>query len=158
MVKQIEIPKTRVEKEPYLVWNSFVQLIAMSKPDELNETQSVAHLAFEYDSEVQNGGHLQYFENEHILYKEKLPALVSATLEALKIIGADKQAKILSQAYNKYLSQVRKNPITPENFSELELEDTFGKLDDKYYELSPDMNHYLEKLLHVHIDQFIKFI
>ena len=64
----------------------------------MNDVQAVAHFAFWYESEVQNGGHLQYFENMFNRYKAKEDIVVSATLEALKVIGAKKQAKILSQA------------------------------------------------------------
>lgn len=158
MVKRIAIQKIKAEKEPYLTWDSFIHLIAFSKTEELNEIQSVAQLAWWYDSEVQNGGHLQYFENKYILHKDKLLHLVLATVKALKIIGATKQSKILSQALNKYLSRVRKHPSTVKDFCKLELANEFGKLDDKYYGCSPEMNYYLKNYSNIHVDDFIEFV
>ena len=118
-MKPRELEKSRVDKEPYLVWNAFVELI-IKKPNELSDVQSMAHFAFGYDSEVQNGGHLQYFENMFNRYRDKEDTLVSVTLEALKIIGAKKQAEILSQAAKQYFSTKRKHPSTIEEFVELE--------------------------------------
>ena len=157
MAKLIKLDKTNVDKEPYLLWNAFVQLISESEPDDLNDIQSVAQFAFWYDSEVQNGGHLQYFENKHNLYgSEKITLLISATLESLKILGAKEQADILSSASKHYLSQVRKHPKTVQEFSELALEDEFGEFDSNYYNCTPDMNYYLEKYLQSHINEFVE--
>ena len=50
-MKPKELEKTRVDKEPYLVWNAFIELI-INKPNALSNIQSMAHFAFWYDSEV----------------------------------------------------------------------------------------------------------
>ena len=44
-----------VEREPFLVWNEFLRLLARSPIDELDANQRRAHLVFWYASEVQNG-------------------------------------------------------------------------------------------------------
>ena len=147
-MKPKELEKSRVDKEPYLVWNAFIELI-VNKPNALSNIQAIAHFAFWYDSEVQNGGHLQYFENMFNRYRDKEDNLVSVTLEALKIIGAKKQSEILSQAAKQYFSTKRKHPSTIKEFVE------FDKL---YYGCSPVMNSYLERYLQTHLSEFITLI
>jgi len=51
-------------REPHMVWNAFVDLIATEDYADLSPLQRKAHLVFWYESEVQNGGHGQYFENQ----------------------------------------------------------------------------------------------
>jgi hypothetical protein len=152
-----EIEKSKVEKEPYSIWNAFIELIARD-PDKLNDIQVVAHFAWKYDSEVQNGGHLQYFENIFNIYKGKENIVVSATLEALKIIGAKKQLKILSDASKQYFSKQRRHPSTIEEFVDEELEGEFEKLDNRYYDCEPDMNSFLEKYLQTHLGEFVRVV
>ncbi len=53
----------------------------MEDYDDLSPEQRPAHLVYWYESEVQNGGHLQYFENrgtEHL----------AAAVKALGSLGA----------------------------------------------------------------------
>jgi hypothetical protein len=49
-----------VARQPYERWNAFIDLVATEDATRLTATQRAAQLAFWYDSEVQNGGHLQY--------------------------------------------------------------------------------------------------
>jgi hypothetical protein len=115
-------------------------------------------LSFWYDSEVQNGGHLQYFENKGKLFRNREYLLVATTLEALKILGAKEQANILSLASEKYFSQIRKHPQDVNEFCALELEDEFGEYDRRYYNCNPDMNSFLEKYLQQHLEAFVNLI
>jgi hypothetical protein len=62
-----KVSRKRLHDDPAAIWNEFVHLLAMSKDSELTEIQRVAHLVFWYEHEVQNGGHLQYFENRDSL-------------------------------------------------------------------------------------------
>ena len=156
-MKQKELKKSDVDKAPYLVWNALVE-IATSNPEELNDLQSVAYFTFWYDSEIQNGGFYQYFENIFNRYKGKESALISSTLEALKIIGAKKQAEILTQASKQYFSKTRKHPSTVEEFSEFALEAEFDKFDKLYYGCTPDMNNYLEIFLEKYQAEFVTLI
>ena len=52
-----------MQREPYLVWNAFVDIVALTPYERLHPRQRPAHLVFWYNAEVQNGGHYQYFEN-----------------------------------------------------------------------------------------------
>jgi len=47
------------------VWNAFVDVLAMEEYADLDPVQRIPHLCFWYDSELQNGGHFQYFENRN---------------------------------------------------------------------------------------------
>jgi hypothetical protein len=60
------LSKKDVNESPFLIWNTFVELMVDEEFESLNDIQRVAYLCFWYDSEVQNGGHLQYFENRGI--------------------------------------------------------------------------------------------
>ena len=62
-MKIMTLTRGEIEETPGLVWNAFVELVALTKSQDLSEEQRPAHLVFWYDSEVYNGGHLQYFEN-----------------------------------------------------------------------------------------------
>jgi len=94
------------------IWNAYVDLLAMEPYDELAEEQRPAHLVFWYESEVQNGGHLQYFENrgtEHL----------GETVEALGVLDASCQQQILREAGSYFLaasgrpSQASKSSLPP---------------------------------------------
>jgi hypothetical protein len=158
MVKPIELSKSEVEKTPYLVWNSFIHLIALSEYKDLTNIQMTASLAFNYDSEVQNGGHLQYFENTAKIYPNQENLLINATVDALKYLGAIEQEKILSSASKIYYSQDRKHPKTVEEYCATALEEEFGDFDNSYYETEPSITNLLEKYLEVHLTEFVKII
>jgi len=70
-----------------------------------------------------------YFENKLKLFRNKEQLFVDTTMEALNILGAKEQNKILSDASKKYLSQIRKHPSKVKEFCELALEDEFGEFD-----------------------------
>lgn len=96
MAEGNEGPLARVAKadlvnDPYAVWNAFVHLLATTEHSGLAPRQRPAHLAFWYDSEVQNGGHFQYFENRGL-------QLVPETIAALEYLGATPQASVLEEA------------------------------------------------------------
>ncbi len=90
-MKIMTLTRGEIEETPGLVWNAFVELVALTKYQDLSEEQRPAHLVFWYDSEVYNGGHLQYFENRRMQHLEE-------TIEALRIMGAECQRLILAGA------------------------------------------------------------
>lgn len=93
-----------IERRPELVWNAFVDLLAHEDYDDLSPIQRVAHLAFWYDSEVQNGGHGQYFNNIGL-------AKVNETISALEMMGLECQAAVLRTAC-KAAERQRDVPVT----------------------------------------------
>jgi Domain of unknown function (DUF4375) len=79
------------EAQPFLVWNAFVDLLACEEYSALDPSQRPAHLAFWYESEVQNGGHDQYFGNHGT-------ERAGETAAALRGLGLGSQAALLEQA------------------------------------------------------------
>src|SRR5262249_42667212 len=86
-----KVSRSRRDRFGGFAWNAFVDLCAMEPIDALTPVQRVAHLAFWYMSEVNNGGHFQYFCNqEHLNHCE--------VVTALRQIGASGCALLLSEA------------------------------------------------------------
>lgn len=145
------VSKQILEKSPYEEWNAFIDLLAMEKHAELNEIQRVAHLSFWYDSEVQNGGHLQYFENKSM-------EDIHETIAALKELGAIKQANIIKDAYGQYASKKRKKILDVFTFVRAANEGEYENFDNQYYDCVPTVTALLEKYLMVNRDHFIEII
>ncbi len=158
VARPTRLTKAQLDKDPYLKWNAFIDLIAVNSLDQLTDIQAVPKAAWKYDSEIQNGGHIQFFENVSNLYKEKTETWLNMTIEALKILGATCQHDILVQASQQYFSVARKHPQTAGEFVELELGSEFEEFDNKYYDCSPDMNSYLQKYLDIHSADFVEVV
>jgi hypothetical protein len=73
------------------VWNAFVDLLALEDYAHLSPTQRVAHLVFSYESEVQNGGHGQFFANQGA---QRIPE----TVASLRALGLSCHAQVLEGA------------------------------------------------------------
>jgi hypothetical protein len=78
--------------QPFLVWNAFVDLLACEDYSALEPSQRPAQLAFWYESEVQNGGHDQYFGNQGT-------ERIGETAAALRGLGLPEQADLLERTY-----------------------------------------------------------
>jgi hypothetical protein len=143
------VTREDLQRDQYAVWNAYVDLIADSKHYEaMNEIQRVAQLAFRYESEVQNGGHLQFFENEPA-------AVIEPTLASLGAIGAEVYAPILSEAISRRRSKQGKTLESIEDYIAEALEDEFADLDEAYYMAQPPMIELLENYLNKWQDEFV---
>lgn len=142
------LTKDEVEKNPYLIWNAFVDLVALEKYDDLAEDQRAAHLVFWYDSEVYNGGHLQYFANRRSQY---LPE----TIVALRDLGAECQRLILCEAAELFLNRERPPLRTVEEFSSAAMEGEFASLDSRTYACVPSLYERLQTHLALHQSSFV---
>jgi Domain of unknown function (DUF4375) len=121
------LTKQEVEAEPFRVWNAFVDVLTMEDYDDLSPEQRPAHLVYWYESEVQNGGHLQYFENrgtEHL----------AATVKALGSLGAICQQQVLRE---RWLSRSRRRIQTAQEFCDTGLEGEFESFDLRFHACSP---------------------
>ncbi|KRE45357.1 DMP19 family protein [Paenibacillus sp. Soil522] len=145
------ISKKLLVESPYEEWNAFIDLIAMEEYEDLNQIQRVAHLCFWYDSEVQNGGHIQYFEN-------KGTERVYETIKALKSLGASKQADILGEANQQYSSKIRKTINTVLEFVMASREGAYERFDIQYYESEPTVTELLEKYFQANKEYFVELI
>ena len=144
-----KIRKEMLQESPYALWNAFVDLLAKERYSDLDEVQRTAHLCFWYDSEVQNGGHLQCFENRGT-------GLLADTLVALRNIGAECQHKVLAAAWRLFSSRPRERIETRDEFVSVALSGEFEELDAAYYACQPPMQKLLEDYLHQHKDRFVE--
>lgn len=124
MVRKLSARKARAA--PHLIWNAFVDLIATEEYSALTSKQRLAHLAFQYESEVQNGGHYQYFVNQS-------GTRAPETVDALTSLELDAQADVLGKAISRWHSQVRTPPVTADHFVQDAELDEFGDLDQAFH-------------------------
>ena len=135
-----KLTKAQVEARPYEVWNAFVNLLWMERYEDLSPEQRPAQLVIKYEGEVQNGGHLQYFENgrgEHL----------DETISALGLLGATSQQQVLREAAALWKSRARPRVQTAQEFCETALEGEFSELDRRFYDCTPSLPHCLESHL-----------
>ncbi len=140
------VKQARVKSEPFLIWNAFVDLLAVEEYGRLSPIQQVAHLVFWYDSEVQNGGHGQYFENRGT-------EIIPETIDALTNLGLSCQAEILSRA------AAALSASGCEVAWEYALTDSFiEELDAAFYDCSPTVMEALERHLLMHTAEYVELI
>jgi hypothetical protein len=139
-----------VARQPYERWNAFIDLVATEDATSLTVTQRAAQLAFWYDSEVQNGGHLQYFENE-------AGRQADATIQALRTMGASCQADILAAAVREWSAVERQPSVTAEEYVENALEGEFDDFDAQYAACVPSITELLERYLDQYESEFIDY-
>jgi hypothetical protein len=147
--KRILVTKKALADDKRAVWNAFVQFLAMAKYGELTPSQRGAHLAFFYDAEVQNGGHLQYFENRG-------PDATAETIQALDGFGAHDQARIIEQAVARWNSAARLPAADLLEYSAIALEGEFEDLDSAFYRCPVQIMDHLERYLAAHEEDFIE--
>jgi hypothetical protein len=146
---RILVTKKALEDDKHTVWNAFVELLAMAKYDDLAPSRRGAHLAFFYDAEVQNGGHLQYFHN-----RRRDPT--AETIQALDALGADDQARILEQALARWNSAARLLAADLREYSAIAMEGEFEDLDSAFYRCPVQIMDHLERYLAAHEADFIE--
>lgn len=142
------VTKREAEAEPFRIWNAYVDLLACEDYDDLTVEQRFAHLVFWYESEVQNGGHLQYFENRGTEHLEE-------TIEALGVLGAPCQQRILRQTSALFLSSPRLRISSVEEYVARALEVEFSTYDLQFGECSPSLTDCLEQYLVNHQSLFV---
>lgn len=146
--------KTRVltrreaEAEPFCVWNAYVNLLAKENYTVLAPEQRPAHLVFWYESEVQNGGHFQYFENRGTVR-------LNETIKALGLLGAACQQQVLREGGKLWLTRDRQRFQTAEEYCEAALEGEFDMLDSRFHACSPSLQECLETYLARHQSLFV---
>ena len=130
-MKPRTLTKKEVEAEPFRIWNAYVNLLAMEHYEDLSPVQRPAHLVFCYESEVQNGGHFQYFENRGT-------DQLGATIEALGSLRATCQQQVLREAGELWLSRARLRIQTAHEFCDTALEGEFNVFDSWFHACSPN--------------------
>ncbi len=145
-----QLTKHEVEAEPFRVWNAFINLIAKGY-EEMSAEQKQAHLVFRYESEIQNGGHLQYFENCGA-------EGVEDTIHALGLLGAVCQQNVLRDAGALFRSREREPMKSVEEYVATALEDEFGEFDRRFEMCSPSLQECLEEHLKQHQSTFVVIV
>ena len=146
-----ELTQQEIKTAPHLVWNAFVDLLAFTDHECLAPEQRPAHWVFWYESEVQNGGHFQYFENRGTVH-------LGVTLEALELLGATCQQRVLQAAGALWLSDPRPPVETVDEFCEQALEGEFDSYDARFHDCSPSLLECLETHLQHHRDLFVRVL
>jgi hypothetical protein len=139
------------EKEPWLIWNAFIDLVAIEEAANLSELQQKAKLIFLYESEVQNGGHHQYFE----IYGARH---IKDTINALVEFGLSSQAKILNAAAQIWESKRRTKSRTFEQFIAGALKAEFSQQDSAFHNCKPSIIQGLEAHLENNKDHYVELI
>ncbi|MDQ0230153.1 DMP19 family protein [Metabacillus malikii] len=147
MIKR-KVTSKMLKENPYEKWNQFIDILAIEEYCDLTEIQRVAHLCFIYDSELQNGGHMQYFINRGTTF-------ATETAQALKKLGAKEQSELFSSALNILKEKNISNIETIEDYLDEAANEKFTELDYTYYDIEPTINDYLEKYLEENESEFI---
>ncbi len=128
------LSRKQVEEGPHIRWNAFVDIISNDPTHFLPGPQRNAALVFLYESEVQNGGHSQYFSNSSGLFASETPL-------ALQELGDHHRAKLLSEAIEVWASD-------PEN--------DLSTFDNQFHQHEPDLTgvlgEHLDKNESLYID------
>jgi len=145
------VKQSEVDNAPYIIWNIFIDIVACGDMSDMSDIQKKAALCFWYDSELQNGGHLQYFENTSVNGVTDYQEVVAA----LKQLGAIQQAEILSKAISVRDTEKRGFIKTVNEFADRAREGLYDSLDKEYYDCSPDIVSLLQNMLEKHQSEFI---
>ena len=138
------LERARLQEEPHLVWNAFIDLLAMEEYDDLTSVQRKAHLAFWYDAEVQNGGHGQYFENRGV-------SRLAETVAALRDLGLPRQAQVLARAVTAFAAA---SPGA--DWVDALQEGFIDELDAEFHRCAPRVTEGLERHLASHADEYVE--
>jgi hypothetical protein len=132
-----------VAADPNLLWNQFISILATSDRTQLDDVERSLSLIFWYESEVQNGGHLQYFLNQ--------PGSATETIAALVTMGAPEYASTLMEALTIWSQTPSQRATTISDYSGWALEGRFTSLDERFYRLAPSLIELLEKHLNANV-------
>ena len=130
---------------------AMIDLVCENDFDELDPIQQTAHLAFYYEAEVINGGHLQYFHNRGATEAAR-------TIEALQSIGALEPSLILKEALERYNAIPRERPKSLEEYHEIEIQHEFLDLDNRFYRDMPAVGGFLDQYRRENEPHFIEWL
>lgn len=119
-------------------WNAFVWCMTDAKFSSLNERDRALYLVFWYQSEVNNGGHFQYFLNRSATD----PA--HETAAALRAMQVDPMAKVLEDATALWQAKERQSMETVEHYINEAHEGEFKLLDLRFAAIEKDLHLALE--------------
>lgn len=124
-----KISKDLIGKEFGLIWNAYVEFVVYEEYEDLNEIQKVGKALFWYESEVMNGGHMQFFLNKGIEEVEE-------TVKALKFVAYNEYLPLLEKALEIYNGLDYSKVEDPESYAEMALEGHFDYCDEQFYQIT----------------------
>ena len=148
-MKRIHLSQADVDAFPEgAIWNAFVQLLGFAEPSELSAEQLPAYRAYWYDSEVLNGGHLQYFLNRGLAEAR----LVGHDLHTL---GYHDHGELLARAVAAWQSSEAPAPESVDQYVERALKGDFDQFDELHASIQPGILDRLEEHLRQHQQNFV---
>jgi len=134
----IRVSAAALAKQPWLRWNALCALLSSSSVEELHPSQQAAWRVFEYESEVQNGGHGLFFDVRGGVGLDEAVA-------ALAELGAASHAAVLATAVERWRASLAHPGAT------LQYQD----LDRAFAVSTPSVTDVLEAWLATHPDDFV---
>lgn len=134
--------------EDAIFWNRFIEYLASTDFKTFETKRERIALIFWYESEVQNGGHLQFFENWGVAHAK-------ATVAALREVDCLDLSKALANAIEIHKSTVREPIQTTEGYFKEALDNHFDKADAAFYDRD-GVNDLMEKHLDENKDEYAK--
>ena len=152
MVAPKRVSKEEFRKFPGVRWNGMNDICALSEQRDLNPVQTVAYRAYWYMSEVENGGHFQYFVN-------RMDFDHQVVLKALRDIGAAEHAAILESALSKVAAGAKLElPRTVKDYLASEDERDLSEFDEAFFACNKSINDFLEDYLDRYESDFIEWV
>jgi hypothetical protein len=139
---KIVISRADYEGEKWQRWNAFVDWATKTEAKGLPGKLRGLFMMFWYDSEVQNGGHVQFLSNRGFEFATK-------TIQALREHGLETHAVVLFHSVNEIS---KKSPdirrfIKKAEFINAAMSEEAQKADRDYSECRPPLIEYVEKYL-----------
>lgn len=132
------------------LFDEIISLMFQKDETELTSKQQNVLQTFIYDSEVLNGGHLQYFQNQGT---EK----VNKILPFLEEIGAHCQKEILSKVYDLAQNLPVIGADTLEEYQERAMKGEFFELDMAYYKCPAEIGtNLLQRYVIENLSEFVE--
>ena len=150
------VNRSEYEENPYAAWNAFVDILAMESADDLSEIQQHAHFAFTYYSEVENGGHLQYFRESEYPAWGCHGTGGQGSRRARSHCGAIEHRAVLSQAIDRWMATSRRRIGSVGEYVETASQGEFDDLDKACWQCQPKITVWLERYLDSHFADFIE--
>jgi hypothetical protein len=150
MASPTKISRKAFEEFDGVRWNAMNTMLALSDIRDLTLIQRTAHLAYWYMSEVENGGHYQYFVNQADYDHDEV-------VRALGAIGATEHAAILNDAFKTVRATPVGAPQTVEQYLAGEEAADLSRYDTAFADCNRSVFQCLEDYLDKHEGEFIEW-
>ena len=147
--RRARVARIVAAERPYEIWNAFIAFVLDDPSRMTSLEQRAASLVSRYDSEVQNGGHLQYLSNKGIVEARE-------AVDGLRLIGAPRHAELLETLLESLPGDLSGDEVSVEEYVSIALEDPHGEYDRAFYQME-SLAEVLERYLEANIDAFIEF-